>query len=124
MQTMMNSQDHASEIEHSSTLDSDWWRQAVVYQIYPRSFFDTDGDGLGDIKGITQKVSYLKDLGIDAVWLSPFYPSPLADGGYDVANYTDVDPRLNHLKCCCPTQQSGYKNKLIRMSKGDTKWKR
>jgi len=97
MQTMMNSQDHASEIEHSSTLDSDWWRQAVVYQIYPRSFFDTDGDGLGDIKGITQKVSYLKDLGIDAVWLSPFYPSPLADGGYDVANYTDVDPRLGSL---------------------------
>ena len=74
--------------------DPNWWRQASVYQIYPRSFSDSNGDGLGDIKGITAKVPYLKELGIDAVWLSPFYPSALADGGYDVDDYRDVDPKL------------------------------
>jgi alpha-glucosidase len=74
-----------------------WWRQAVVYQIYPRSFADSNGDGLGDIPGITSRVEYLSDLGVDAVWLSPFYPSELADGGYDVADYRNVDPRLGTL---------------------------
>ncbi|MCU1522963.1 MAG: alpha-amylase, partial [Arthrobacter sp.] len=77
--------------------DPNWWRQASVYQIYPRSFSDSNGDGLGDIKGITAKVPYLKELGIDAVWLSPFYPSALADGGYDVDDYRDVDPKLGTL---------------------------
>ena len=72
----------------------DWWRQAVVYQVYPRSFKDADGDGLGDLRGITSEMPYLRRLGVDAVWLSPFYPSPLADGGYDVTDYRDVDPRL------------------------------
>ncbi|MDF1489370.1 glycoside hydrolase family 13 protein [Tessaracoccus caeni] len=75
----------------------EWWRQAVVYQIYPRSFADLDGDGLGDLRGITARADYLKELGIDAVWLSPFYPSELADGGYDVADYRDVDPKLGTL---------------------------
>jgi alpha-glucosidase len=60
---------------------SDWWRQACVYQIYPRSFADANGDGIGDLKGITSRVPYLQRLGIDAVWLSPFYPSALKDGG-------------------------------------------
>lgn len=76
----------------------EWWRQAAVYQIYPRSFNDADGDGLGDIKGITAKADYLEELGVDAVWLSPFYPSELADGGYDVADYRNVDPRLGTLE--------------------------
>jgi alpha-glucosidase len=75
----------------------DWWRDAVVYQIYPRSFSDSDGDGLGDIPGIRSRLPYLRDLGVDAVWLSPFYPSPLLDGGYDVADPRDVDPRLGTL---------------------------
>ncbi len=77
--------------------DPDWWRHAAVYQIYPRSFTDADGDGLGDIAGITSRVPYLASLHIDAVWLSPFYPSPLADGGYDVADYRNVDHRLGTL---------------------------
>ncbi|GAA4174136.1 glycoside hydrolase family 13 protein [Gryllotalpicola koreensis] len=75
-----------------------WWRQAAVYQIYPRSFADTNGDGIGDLAGITSRLPYLKRLGVDAVWLSPFYPSELADGGYDVADYRNVDPRLGTLE--------------------------
>ncbi|MBM6700064.1 glycoside hydrolase family 13 protein [Bifidobacterium pullorum subsp. saeculare] len=77
--------------------NDDWWKQAVVYQIYPRSFKDVNGDGLGDIAGVTEKMDYLKALGVDAIWLSPFYPSALADGGYDVIDYRDVDPRLGTL---------------------------
>ncbi|TCN42647.1 alpha-glucosidase [Kribbella orskensis] len=79
------------------SIDADWWRQAVVYQIYPRSFADSNSDGLGDLPGIISRVPYLTSLGIDAVWLSPFYPSALADGGYDVDDYRDVDPRLGTL---------------------------
>ena len=78
-------------------IDPDWWRQAVVYQIYPRSYADRDGNGIGDLKGITHRVPYLKELGVDAVWLSPFYPSQLADGGYDVDDYRDVDPKIGTL---------------------------
>lgn len=77
--------------------DHDWWRHAAVYQIYPRSFADSDANGIGDLAGIIEKVPYLSALGIDAVWLSPFYPSALADGGYDVDDYRDVDPRLGTL---------------------------
>jgi alpha-glucosidase len=75
----------------------DWWRQAVVYQVYPRSFADADGDGLGDLRGVTERLGHLAALGVDALWLSPFYPSELADGGYDVIDYRDVDPRLGTL---------------------------
>ena len=74
-----------------------WWRQAVVYQIYPRSFADSNGDGIGDLPGITSRVDHLRELGVDAVWLSPFYPSALADGGYDVDDHRDVDPKIGTL---------------------------
>jgi alpha-glucosidase len=77
--------------------DKNWWRQAAIYQIYPRSFKDSNGDGIGDLKGITSKADYLKSLSLDAVWLSPFFPSALADGGYDVADYRNVDPKLGTL---------------------------
>lgn len=75
----------------------DWWRHAVVYQIYPRSFADANGDGIGDLRGIISRVPYLQRLGVDAVWLSPFNPSALADGGYDIDDYRDVDPRIGTL---------------------------
>jgi alpha-glucosidase len=78
--------------------DATWWRQAVIYQIYPRSFSDANGDGIGDLRGIINKLDYLKGLHIDGVWLSPFYPSELADGGYDVADYRNVDPRIGTLE--------------------------
>ncbi|MBM7049867.1 MULTISPECIES: alpha-glucosidase family protein [Rhizobium] len=71
---------------------ADWWRGAVIYQVYPRSFQDTDANGLGDIKGITRRLPHIAALGIDAIWLAPFFTSPMADMGYDVADYCDVDP--------------------------------
>ncbi|MEO8250462.1 MAG: alpha-amylase family glycosyl hydrolase [Burkholderiales bacterium] len=76
---------------------SDWWKHGTIYQIYPRSFQDSTGDGIGDLNGIRQRLDYLIDLGIDAVWISPFYPSPMADFGYDISNYCDVDPLFGTL---------------------------
>src|ERR1700750_1485395 len=70
----------------------DWWRGAVIYQIYPRSFFDSNGDGIGDLPGITEKLEHIASLGVDAVWLSPFFTSPQRDFGYDVSDYNSVDP--------------------------------
>jgi len=76
---------------------SDWWRGSVTYQIYPRSFQDSNGDGVGDLKGITERLAYVADLGVDAVWLSPIFVSPMADMGYDVSDYTDIDPIFGSL---------------------------
>ena len=78
-------------------MEQNWWRDAVIYQIYIRSFADGDGDGLGDIAGIRSRLRYLADLGVDAVWINPWYPSPMADAGYDVSDYRDVEPRFGTL---------------------------
>ncbi|MFF2810427.1 glycoside hydrolase family 13 protein [Streptomyces sp. NPDC058000] len=75
-----------------------WWRDAVIYQVYVRSFADSDGDGIGDLRGVRDRLPYLKELGVDAVWLTPFYASPQADGGYDVADYRAVDPLFGDLQ--------------------------
>jgi alpha-glucosidase len=79
------------------SLEERWWQHAVFYEIYVRSFADSNGDGLGDLEGIRQRLPYLRDLGVDALWLTPFYPSPMADHGYDVADPRDVDPRFGDL---------------------------
>src|ERR1700712_4169761 len=74
-----------------------WWRGAVIYQVYPRSFADGNGDGLGDLPGLTDKLGYIASLGVDAIWISPFFTSPMKDFGYDVSNYRDVDPSFGTL---------------------------
>ncbi|TCM46715.1 glycoside hydrolase family 13 protein [Kribbella sp. VKM Ac-2568] len=83
--------------EPSTRPVDDWWRSAVVYQVYPRSFSDANGDGTGDVTGIRARLPYLADLGVDAIWISPWYPSPLLDGGYDVADYRDINPMFGTL---------------------------
>ncbi len=75
-----------------------WWKEAVVYQVYPKSFYDTNQDGYGDIKGVTQKIPYLSNLGINAIWLTPFFPSPMVDNGYDISDYMNVDPMFGTLE--------------------------
>ncbi|MGQ0740510.1 MAG: glycoside hydrolase family 13 protein [Bacteroidota bacterium] len=80
--------------ESNTITERKWWKEAVVYQIYPRSFRDSDGDGVGDIKGITLKLDYIKSLGIDAVWLNPFYASPQKDNGYDISDYENINPQF------------------------------
>ncbi|MFJ8471717.1 glycoside hydrolase family 13 protein [Kitasatospora sp. NPDC094011] len=89
----------AADTAHEANVmaSSGWWRDAVIYQVYPRSFADSNGDGMGDLPGIRSRLPYLRDLGVDAVWLSPFYASPQADAGYDVADYRAVDPMFGTL---------------------------
>ena len=93
-----------SMILHSDLLptgraDADpWWMNAVLYQIYPRSFQDSDGDGVGDLQGIVRRLEYLAQLGVDIVWISPVYRSPQADNGYDISDYRDIDPLFGDIE--------------------------
>jgi len=82
----------------SAHRDTSWWKHAVFYEVYPRSFADSNNDGIGDLRGITSKLDYLKDLGVDAIWLTPCYPSPQVDFGYDVSDYENIDPVYGNLK--------------------------
>ena len=85
-------------LQHEAVIGSEWWRSGVIYQIYPRSFADSNGDGMGDLAGITQNLSAIAELGVDAIWLSPFYSSPQKDAGYDVSDYKNVDPLFGALE--------------------------
>ncbi|MGA3265097.1 MAG: alpha-amylase family glycosyl hydrolase [Terracidiphilus sp.] len=92
---------HANRAPQSSGTGTagtrDWWKNAVIYEIYPRSFQDSNGDGVGDLNGITARLDYLKDLGVDAIWLTPCYPSPQVDFGYDISDYKNIDPQYGTL---------------------------
>ncbi len=91
-------QPRAATLAQSSAASSDpWWKHALVYEIYPRSFQDSNGDGIGDLNGITQRLPYLNSLGVDAIWISPMYPSPQVDFGYDISDYENVDPQYGTL---------------------------
>src|SRR6186713_3198848 len=83
--------------ENTNGSKGEWWRGAVIYQIYPRSFADSDGDGIGDLPGITARLDHLAALGVDVLWLSPVYPSPQDDAGYDISDYQDIDPTFGTL---------------------------
>lgn len=88
----------AKTIMEVNDMKRKWWHDKVAYQIYPKSFYDTNGDGIGDLRGVISKLDYLKDLGIDIIWLSPIYKSPLADQGYDIADYYAIDPRFGTME--------------------------
>src|SRR5258705_8372344 len=77
---------------HKSQMDALWYKDAVIYEVHVRAFYDSNGDGVGDFAGLTQKLPYLEDLGVTCLWLLPFYPSPLRDDGYDIADYTSINP--------------------------------
>ncbi|KTF07334.1 Glycosyl hydrolase, family 13, catalytic region domain protein, partial [marine sediment metagenome] len=79
-------------MDELTEMKTDWWKGGVIYQIYPRSFQDTTGDGIGDLTGIAQRLPYVASLGVDAVWISPFFTSPMRDFGYDVSDYRGIDP--------------------------------
>src|SRR5512133_1050057 len=89
-----------------------WWQHGTFYQIYPRSFQDSDGDGVGDIAGIIGRLPYLQALGIDAIWLSPIFPSPMADFGYDISDYTGIDPLFGSIEDFDPLISAVHANGL------------
>lgn len=81
----------------NATDEKDWWQKTVFYQIYPRSFKDSNGDGIGDIDGITSKLEYLKETGVDAIWISPIFASPMVDFGYDISDYYKIHPEYGNI---------------------------
>jgi alpha-glucosidase len=95
-----------------SSSEAPWWKHAVFYEIYPRSFADSNHDGIGDLNGITYKMAYLKDLGVDAIWISPCYPSPQKDFGYDVSDYENIDPMYGDLQDFDRLQRTASQDKI------------
>lgn len=89
-----------------------WWQTGVIYQIYPRSFKDSNGDGIGDLQGIIDRLDYLSWLGVDALWISPFYPSPMADFGYDITDYCNVDPTFGDLQTFAALVEQAHRRNL------------
>ena len=89
-----------------------WWQSATIYQVYPRSFQDTDGDGVGDLRGIISRLPYLAELGVDAIWLSPIFRSPMKDFGYDVSNYVDIDPLFGTMRDFDALLEAAHKHGL------------
>ena len=89
-----------------------WWKNGIIYQIYPRSFQDTNGDGIGDLAGVIQHLDYIKELGVDAIWFSPINPSPDVDFGYDVADYHTIDPKFGNLQDFERLLQEAHKRDL------------
>src|ERR1700722_8884327 len=87
----------SGKVADSTQSNEPWWKGAVIYEIYPRSFQDSNGDGIGDLNGITSRLGYLKTLGVDAIWLTPIYPSPQVDFGYDISDYENIDPAYGTL---------------------------
>src|SRR5205807_8037601 len=81
----------------SARLDALWYKNAIIYQVHVRAFYDSNGDGIGDFEGLAQKLDYLRELGVDTIWLMPFFPSPLRDDGYDISDYTSVHPNYGTL---------------------------
>lgn len=97
---------------NSGADDLKWWQKAAVYQIYPKSFADTDGDGVGDLPGITEHLDYIGSLGAKAVWLTPIYPSPMVDNGYDISDYTAIDPSYGTMEDFEKLVADGKKRKI------------
>ena len=95
--TDLSDQMMIKNLPNSNQAPNDWWREAVIYQVYPRSFCDSNNDGVGDLPGITSKLDYIAALGVDIVWISPFFTSPMRDFGYDVSDYCNVDPLFGTL---------------------------
>ncbi len=93
----LSAQSAAPQVSPATAQPAPWWKHAVLYEVYPRSYGDTNGDGIGDLNGITEHLDYLQQLGIGAIWIAPFYPSPQVDFGYDISNYQDVDPQFGTL---------------------------
>jgi len=83
---------------NNSNSEIPWWKKTTVYQLYPRSFYDSNGAGIGDLKSIISKLDYLQDLGVEAIWFSPFFNSPQKDFGYDVSNFVDIDPQYGNME--------------------------
>src|SRR5215472_2784728 len=99
-------------LRHMQVEQIPWWQSATIYQVYPRSFQDTDSDGVGDLRGVISRLPYLAELGVDAIWLSPIFRSPMRDFGYDVSNYVDIDPLFGTMRDFDTLLEAAHKQDL------------